>query len=61
MIKTFIGNWGDKFSIDGLNIKIEKKDGKIFFISPQDIRKFLRLQDLLTEKHKIESEIESLN
>lgn len=53
----FIGVWGDKFSIDGRNIKIEKKEGKVFWICDQDIKDFLKLQDLFEAKFRIELEV----
>jgi hypothetical protein len=53
MNREFIGQWGDKYSMDIINIKIQKKDGKVFYISPGDIKKFLELQDLLEEQKRI--------
>ncbi len=57
----FKGIWGDKYSKETMNIKIEKKDGKIFFISPEDIKNYLELLSLLESKEEIENRINSLS
>lgn len=50
MTEKFIGIWGDIYSEDGLNIKVQKKDGKVFYIHPNDIAKFLEIKEWVTKR-----------
>ncbi len=55
------GIWGDKYSLDGLNVKIEKNDGKIFWLSQRDLFRFVKMLDLQRDKEEIEEKIKKLN